>query len=442
MKRVLVVDDEEVLARSICRYLNKRGVQADYVLNATDALATFDQTPKPDITFIDYRIGGDDGVELLSALCKEHPDMIAIIITGHGDIDLAVRAMKAGAKDFLIKPIILSNIAEITTTLLKTRVVEEPGSTAHTAQSAILGRSPAATELRQSIGRIVHAVGAMERDLPAVLITGESGTGKELIARALHQDGPRADRPFVTINCAALPADLVESELFGHIRGAFTDAKQSQPGLFEVADGGVLFLDEIGDMPQPVQAKLLRVLEERTVRRIGARDDQPVDVWIIAATNQRLSELVAKRRFRADLMYRLQVLWIDAAPLRERDADILVLANEFLRHSAERYRTQPAQLSAKARAQLISHPWPGNVRELRNVIERAVLAAEDGVIEELHIILASAQAADTTSLQTMEVSMLQSALEKSQGNVTRAARILGISRDTMRYRMTKHGLSK
>lgn len=443
MAHVLVVDDEEILAKTICRFLKKRQIDATYATTAAEAIQLFSKGDRPAITFVDYRIGRDSGVDLLSNMRRTDPAANIVMMTGHGDIHVAVNAMKAGASDFLIKPVPLDDIAEVANIALRSHspVQANPGSPAN---EEILGRSAATARLRATIDRILEATRDLQHNLPSVLITGESGTGKELVARALHANGTRADKPFIPVNCASLPAELIESELFGHERGAFTDAKGARTGLFEAADGGIIFLDEIGDMPMDAQAKLLRVLEERTVRRIGAEHAKPIDVWVIAATNQHLAELVSAGKFRGDLMFRLQVIWVEVPPLCERDSDVIHIATHMLEDFARQYGKPVSRLTAEARARLVEHQWPGNVRELRNVMERAVIMADGGPIDARHIALTGSgdtKPGNDSSLLDMERSMLEKALNQSNGNVTRAAAILGISRDTMRYRIDKFGLS-
>ena len=450
MTKVLIIDDEEVLARTICSYLRKRDIEAVYALSAREALVRFSSFA-PDITFLDYRIGNDDGIELLERMREISADAQVVMMTGHGDVGLAVQAMKRGASDFLTKPVPLSTVAALAGAFTPGATRDQPRprhDTSSGGAGGMLGRSAAIDEARKCIGRIIGAASAASGEPPPVLITGESGTGKELAARALHAGGPRAKKPFVAVNCASLPAELVESELFGHERGAFTDAKASKPGLFEAANGGVLFLDEVGDMPLDAQAKLLRVLETRSFRRVGALKEQPVDVWVIAATNRNLAQRVAEGRFRSDLMFRLQVLWVDLPSLRERSSDVLMLAEHFLAESARRYGRMVPRLSTEARARLVGHGWPGNVRELRNVMERALLVSDDGVVDAHGIMLpdstgpAVCTEGAAMTLQDIEVSTLKGALTRSDGNVSRAAGLLGISRDTLRYRMQKFGLGR
>jgi transcriptional regulator with PAS, ATPase and Fis domain len=323
----------------------------------------------------------------------------------------------------------------------------------HASLDALVGTSPAMQSLRELI-RAVSGIEPTDNSPAApILVLGETGTGKELVARACHQTGSRAKAPFIEINCAALPAHLIEGELFGFEKGAFTDAHARKIGLIEAADGGTLFLDEIGELELTLQAKLLRVLENLRVRRIGALSDRQVNVRIVAATNRDLDEQVREGRFRADLMYRLKVFQIHIPPLRARQEDIPVLAHHFLTHLASRYGRDKLDIDSSALVALAAHDWPGNVRELRNVLERAVLLQRTGSLSPRDLILAvpSRVAFDAValpasgeprSLDSVEREHVQRALAQCAGNVSKAAKLLGISRDTLRYRMERHGLQR
>lgn len=443
MNPILIVDDEEILARTIAQFLRKRGFNTCYATDEKQAWDLFEKE-KPAICLLDYRLGSSDGVELLARLKKARPQTEVIMMTGYGDMQVAITAMKAGAKDFLVKPVPLTSIASMMAGLAS----KETPLQARSGASRILGHSGTALEIRSSVERIVESTRSLSEHLPSVLITGESGTGKDLVAQAIHQDGVRSDGQMVCVNCASLPSELVESELFGHVKGAFTDARTDKKGLFESAHGGVLFLDEIGDMPLEAQAKLLRVLESKTIRRVGSNHDIAVDVWVIAATNQCITSMVADGKFRADLMFRLQVLWVEVPPLRARDSDVLLLATEFLTEFSTKYKRPVKTLSSDARANLLKHQWPGNIRELRNLIERAVLLCSGDQLESKHLHFSGPPSADSVRLDNSatltegEIYLLRNALEKTSGNVTRAASLLGVTRDTLRYRMEKHGLGR
>ncbi|HMW17869.1 MAG TPA: sigma-54 dependent transcriptional regulator [Accumulibacter sp.] len=324
----------------------------------------------------------------------------------------------------------------------------------HDARQQILGESVAIVALRTRIARIADVQGA--HSLPPVLITGETGTGKELVARAFHYDGARCNRPFIELNCAAIPANLLEAELFGHERGAFTDAKERRIGLLEAADGGTLFLDEVAEMDLALQAKLLKVIEDGRFRRIGSVHERQADLRIVAATHQDLEERIRQGSFRADLYFRLRVLQVNVPPLREREGDALLLAGRFLDEFAHRYRRGSLRFSAQAVRAIAEHHWPGNVRELRNVVEQAVLLAADSEIALQDLCLpvrrtnsetvagvmpiVSDEDADGSTLDRIEREVLLGALAEAGHNVSQAARKLGISRDTLRYRMEKHRL--
>jgi transcriptional regulator with PAS, ATPase and Fis domain len=317
----------------------------------------------------------------------------------------------------------------------------------------LIGESPNLLQLKASIRRVVQVNTASGIAPPSILITGETGCGKELVARACHYESPRRDGPFIEVNCAAIPANLLETELFGHERGAFTDARERKIGLIEAADGGTLFLDEIGEADLAIQAKLLKVLEDQRIRRLGSVQERRVDVRVITATNQSLEERVQEGRFRADLLYRLRVVNFHVPPLRERGADIQLLANRFLQQFARRYGKPALAFTPDAVDALGAFSWPGNVRELRNIVEQSVLIVQDATIDVTDLSLPRiAQsvtdhprlnvAADGIELAAVELDLIRQALEKTGWNITRAARMLGVSRDTLRYRVDKHGLTR
>ena len=454
---VVVVEDEAVLAKNILIYLERYGYEVHLAGSAEEGLALLEHV-RPDAVVLDFNLPGIDGLEALARIRAFDAGIHVLMLTGHGSVEMAVDAMKAGAFDFLTKPLALSKLR-----LLLDKAIGQSRRDsaldyyqkrdARAAPEGLLGESAPMLALKQTLAQLLQAESQMrDGDAPAVLVLGETGAGKELVARALHFNGPRRARPFVELNCAALPAQLLESELFGHERGAFTDARERKLGLVETAEGGTLFLDEIGDMDIALQAKLLKLLEEKTVRRLGSLREQRVDVRIVAATHRPLEALVRDGRFRADLYFRLRVVQVRLPPLRERGADILLLARHFLRHHAARYGKPTPALASAGEAALLHYGWPGNVRELRNVIEQAVLLNTHGVIGADDLALSrlgapaavspaaeQREAADLT-LPEMERQALVKALDLSDGNVTRAARELGISRDTLRYRIEKYGL--
>ena len=458
---VLVIEDEAVLAKNILIYLERYGYEVHLAKSAEEGLALLDSV-RPDAVLLDFNLPGINGLEALARIHAFDAGIHVLMLTGHGNVEIAVDAMKAGAFDFLTKPVALSKLR----LLLDKAIGQARRDSAldyyqkrdaqQSTRDGLLGESAPMLALKQTLAQLVQAEARMrDADGPAVLVLGETGTGKEVVARALHFNGPRQGKPFVELNCAALPAQLLESELFGHERGAFTDARERKLGLVETAEGGTLFLDEIGDMDVALQAKLLKLLEEKSVRRLGSLREQRVDVRIVAATHRPLETLVREGRFRADLYFRLGVVQLRLPPLRERGADILLLARHFLQHHAARYGKPAPVLTAAAEAVLLGYSWPGNVRELRNVIEQAVLLNTGAAITPQQLALSSLGSgapgaqpavpavpavASELTLPEMERQALVNALQLNDGNVTRAARELGISRDTLRYRIEKHGL--
>ncbi|PWS35668.1 sigma-54-dependent Fis family transcriptional regulator [Falsiroseomonas bella] len=449
---ILLVEDEATLARNVQRYLERDGFELRIAATMRAGWRDFEEF-RPDVVLLDLNLPDGSGLDLLARIRAADRQAKVIILTGHGSVQTAVEAMKSGAWDYLAKPIALGELKLLVDKALGQGRMEETLSyyrgrdARQGGLEAMLGASPAITDLKARIAGLLQAERAMaEGDAPPpVLIRGETGSGKELVARALHYDGRRAEAPFIEVNCATLPAQLVEGELFGHERGAFTDARERRIGLVEAAHGGTLFLDEIGELEPAVQAKLLKVLEDRTVRRLGAVRERRVDVRFVAATHRPLEALVKEGRFRADLYYRLSVVQLVVPPLRERAGDAAMLAAHFLALHGRRYGRPGLRLDAAALDLVARHPWPGNVRELRNAMEQAALAA--GEARELgaaHVALAPAPGADLPSpgptLRQMERDTLVQMLDRTGGNVSQAARLLGISRDTMRYRMAKHGL--
>ena len=462
---VLVIEDEATLARNVKTYLQRNGYDAETAGSAEEGLAAFDRF-KPEAVVLDLRLPGMDGLAALARLRALDPNLIVVMLTGHGSVETAVEAMKAGAYDFLTKPVSLSKLGLLLEKALgevrrdETLQYHERRNAAHAGLENLLGESEPMHALKNKLAQVIEAERRLtDADAPAVLVTGETGVGKEVVARALHYSGQRADKPFVEINCASIPAQLLESELFGHERGAFTDARERKLGLVETAQGGTLFLDEIGDMDLGLQAKLLKLLEEKSVRRVGSLRDQKVDVRIVAATHRPLEALVRESRFRSDLYFRLRVVELPVPPLRERGADILLLARHFLAVHGARYGKPGLRFSAATERLLDAHCWPGNVRELRNVVEQAVLLAAGPTVELERASLSPVSAAppqpaaaqpaaaavdstpESSRLDRAERALLLESLETTQWNVSRAARLLGVSRDTMRYRMEKFRLA-
>lgn len=460
---VLIIEDETILAKNIRLYLERMGFDVRTAESAEDGQQQIEQF-RPDIILLDYQLPGRNGLEFLAQLHRQDPGIPVVMLTGQASVDMAVEAMKLGAVDFLTKPIVLGKLKLLIEKVLgaerteKTLAYYRDRDSQGSGIARLLGESHPIRQLKDLVQRLLEAEAALGDDEPpAVLITGETGTGKEVLAKAIHYDGPRKSGPFIELNCGSIPAQLLEAELFGHERGAFTDAKERKLGLVEAADGGTLFLDEIGDMDAALQVKLLKLLEEKTVRRLGSVRDQKVNVRIIAATHQPLERLVSEGRFRSDLFFRLRIVQLALPALRERSEDILLLARHFLAHQCGRYHKGPLRFSAEAEKAMLSYPWPGNVRELRNIIEQTVLLAITPLIEPAHLPfcamlggpLASNPPAQENSplesgltLEQAEREMLSQALNKTAWNVTHAARILGISRDTLRYRLDKHSLTR
>jgi len=455
---ILIIEDEATLAKNMRIYLERDGFEVRVVDSAEAGLALLDIF-RPDAVILDFNLPGMDGIEAIEQLRARAPEAQIIMVTGHGNVELAVEAMKRGAFDFLTKPVPLSKLrmllekafGEVHRDSALAYYQQRDAEQTRTDLDSLLGESAPMRELKAMLRQVLNAERQLrDDDAPAVLVLGETGTGKELVARALHYNGPRRDKPFVELNCASIPAQLLESELFGHERGAFTDARERKLGLVETAEGGTLFLDEIGDMEAGLQAKLLRLLEEKTVRRVGSLRDQQVNVRIVAATHRSLESLVREKLFRADLYYRLRVVQLTLPPLRERGHDVLRLAEHFIDEHARRYGKATPMLTPAARNALERHSWPGNVRELRNVLEQSVLLCLDGRIDAGQLALssnvadvvgASPGAGAATTLESMERQMLARALERTGWNVSRAARELGLSRDTLRYRIEKLKLS-
>lgn len=462
-RAILVIEDEAVLGKNIRIFLERSGLDVRVAESAEEGLALLDVF-KPDAVVLDFNLPGINGLEALSRIRAFDQRLPVVMITGHGSVELAVEAMKAGARDFLTKPVALAKLK-----LLLDKAFDETQRDSaldyyrqRDAEAmdltSLYGDSPAMLALKQKLRQLLDAESRLQdSEGPAVLVLGETGTGKELVARALHYNGPRRDKPFVELNCASIPAQLLESELFGYERGAFTDARERKLGLVETAEGGTLFLDEIGDMDLGLQAKLLKLLEEKTVRRIGSLRDQRVNVRIVAATHRPIESLVREGRFRADLYFRLCVFQITLPPLRERGGDILSLARHFIAIHSARYGKHPPVLSPQAEALLLAHPWPGNVRELRNVLEQAVLLCSGPVLDTANLLLSRttpeapaaedtggdrAEAAGQGTLEEIERKALFDALRQTGWNVSRAARVLGVSRDTLRYRIDKYGLTE
>ncbi|MEX0893566.1 MAG: sigma-54 dependent transcriptional regulator [Gemmatimonadota bacterium] len=451
-QRVVVCDDELLIRMWLEDHLREEGYEVETVADGGALLSALDTTPA-DLVLLDLRLPDGLGIDLLPELKQADPSMPVIMMTAYGEVETAVSAVRRGAHHFLEKPIALPELLLLIEQALDTRRLRNEveryrdGFRWQFAGVTLVGRSLAMRRVAELITRIGS------RGAPTyVLIRGDSGTGKDVVARAIHARGPRAGRPFINVNCTALPEHLVESELFGHERGAFTDAREDKKGLFELAHGGTIFLDEIGDMPRAAQAKLLGVLENHTLRRVGGVRDIEVDVHVLAATNRDIEAAVGRGDFREDLFYRLNVVPIILPPLRERPEDIGPLALHFTATLAGELRAPPRTLTPEAIQLLERSPWPGNARQLRNILERALLLHDGEVlgVEQLpDDLVGVAGGVDAPrvvlpptglSLDELERELICQALERTDGNKTGAARLLGLSRDTLRYRLEKYGI--
>ncbi len=440
--RILVVDDEPQTARIIERMATHFGYEVVVAESVDSAIRRFDET-EFDAVLTDLNLGRQNGFDLLRYVRERADEIPVIMITGYATIDSAMEAIQAGAYDYLAKPPALESLGALlhravekkrSTREQRGRPDEEPGA----GFDNIVGKSPEMLDVYKTVARV--APGRIN-----VLILGESGTGKELVARALHRRSPRAERRFVPVNVSAIPEGLLESELFGHVRGAFTGATASRRGLFEEAHHGTLFLDEIGDLSLPLQAKLLRVLQEQRIKPVGGNEEIEVDVRLVGATHQNLEEMVRARHFREDLYYRLNVISIRLPPLRDRPEDIRLLLEHFLRKYAHETGHPAAHFSAEAERSLVQYDWPGNVRELANVVERAVVLSPHGPITPdalpAQVLGESPRpeppSAGRMTLAEMSERYIRQVLDQTGGNRTQAARILGISRRTLHRMATR-----
>ena len=464
---ILLIEDEITLAKNIKLYLEDYDYEVQVTETGAQALKALD-TFQPDIILLDYQLPGINGLEFLDKLRAIESVAKVIMVTAHGNTQVAVDAMKAGAVDYLTKPLRLSELKLLIDKTVSIERIEQALTYYCDKQievkglSKLLGNSLPMRTLKHRLLDLLEAERQLsEQVAPSVLITGETGAGKELVAQALHYDGLRESKPFIEVNCASIPSHLLESELFGFERGAFTDAKQRKLGLVEAADGGTLFLDEVGDLGLEAQAKLLKLLEDKVVRRLGGVRDHKVNVRIVAATNRPLQSLVQQQLFRADLYFRLKVIQVEIPPLRERDGDIMLLANHFLDINKVRYGKFQLHFNEEAKQVLQQYIWPGNVRELSNVIEQAVLLCRADAITpgqlalstELHSTAGSGKvpvadgesldlSAGAIDLDEIERQLISQTLENNGWNISKAARLLGLSRDTLRYRIEKHKLKR
>jgi two-component system nitrogen regulation response regulator GlnG len=478
VRKVLIVDDESSIRFVLARTCERAGVPWEEAGSAEEARvklrALGTGREGVGLVLLDVRLPGDDGLKLLSEIGGRTDSPFVVVMTAEDTMRTAVEAMKRGAADYLGKPFDLNRVERIVRDLASSPHEGEPEATAAAGEGAaegaaegrrfrevalpetLVGRSPAMVEVYKEVGRVA-------RTEMTVLLMGESGTGKELVARAVHANSTRAKGPFITVNMAAIPKDLIESELYGHEKGSFTGAVERRPGKFELASGGTLFLDEIGELPIELQAKLLRVLQEREVDRVGGQRPLPVDVRIVAATNADLARSVEEGRFRRDLYYRLAVVPIRLPPLRERESDVILLARHFISRYGEQLKGRALTLARDAEPLLLAHPWPGNVRELQNVVQRALLKlngtrlsssdlvgllpaaahAERGLTGMVEAILdgpAPESGRYQQALASVEAPLLAAALTRTKGNQLRAAELLGMNRNTLRERMRALGM--
>jgi DNA-binding NtrC family response regulator len=429
MTKVLIVDDEPLYRHGLFELLRRPGLKVEVAADGDEALRLFRRGGHR-LVISDLSMPGLDGLGLMRAVKREAPSTHVVLLSGVGTIQAALAAVREGADDFLEKPISRAQLDEVLARV-----------NAPLPASGIVSRTPAMRELLERARRIASTDATL-------LLQGESGTGKEMVARAIHSWSPRAEAPFVALNCAAMPDTLVEAELFGHERGAFTDARTSRAGVIEQAEGGTLFLDEIGEMPAAAQAKLLRVLQDKCVRRLGGNTPKEVNVRFIAATNRSLRDLVRERLFREDLYYRLDVMTLELPPLRERPEDIPLLADHFVQRFASAYARPAPRLTAAALERLGVHAWPGNVRELENILHRAVIEATGAEIDVTHLALDTAPASVAggaselagRSWDAVEKELIMATLARVGGNRRRAAQLMGMGERTLRNRLREYRL--
>jgi two-component system, NtrC family, response regulator AtoC len=439
-RKILVVDDDPKIRESLCEALTEDGGVVRTAESASAALSAVAEDP-PDLVISDVRMPGTDGLELLRLLRERSHDVDVILMTAFDDMSTVVAAMREGAFEFLVKPLDLHELRRLLDKVFADRRIRR--SDRRTAQpegssgsDELIGRHPRMIEIYKQVGKLA-------RTRSNVLIRGETGTGKELVARAIHFSSEEADEPFVPVNCTALPEALLESELFGHVKGAFTGAVERRQGRFALAGRGTIFLDEIGDTSPEFQAKLLRVLQEREFYPVGAERPERTEARVVAATHRDLEKLMDADRFRSDLYYRLQVVEITVPPLRDRLTDLPLLADHLVQRTAARLRRPPPALSPEALGILAAHHWPGNVRELENCLQRAVVLSTGGVIRPEHIFIghgAEGAAEASGTLEEVERAHLARVYRSTEGHKSRTADLLGISRPRLDRLLRKHGL--
>ncbi len=456
--KVLIVEDETILAKAVNKRITRSGFNSEIAGDIETAHEKF-KAFSPDLILLDMRLPDGSGLDFLTDVRNKYDSNAAVIVmSAYGEIEDAVQAMKLGASDYLKKPVDLDELMLNVEKVMRRQETEqkltysskrEQHAVEHSANTIdFLGNCKAIKDVKKQVERIAQLTMNADAVPPTVLILGETGTGKDVLARVLHSKSARMQKPFVHMDCASLPKDLIEAELFGHEKGAFTNAHVARTGLIEAAEDGVLFIDEIGELPLDLQGKLLAVLERRSMRKVGSTQEIPVQAWFVAATNRDIESLSESGEFRSDLFYRLNVLSITLPPLRERGNDAMILANHFAAQTAKRYALETPEFNDDAKDSILNYEWPGNIREMKHLIERAVLLSggEEITSEQLALVNKPKQAVvmeetkDDLTLSEAELNMIKQALEKTNGNVSKAARELGITRMALRYRMKKYNL--
>lgn len=454
--KILIVDDNEDLLKAAKMFLKRHMGQVDIEKNP-EAIPALLNNDNYDVILLDMNFtkdvsSGSEGYFWLEKILQIDPSAVVVLITAYGDVQMAVKAIKAGATDFVLKP---WENEKLLATLFSAMRLRESRDEIHTLRiknqefnqvqnekySDIIGTSPSMQKIFQTIDRVAHTDAN-------VLILGENGTGKEMIARAIHRNSPRKNESFVSVDLGSITETLFESELFGHKKGAFTDAKEDRPGRFEMAHGGTLFLDEIGNLSLPLQAKLLTVLQNRRVSRVGSNKETPIDIRLICATNMPLYDMVKENRFRQDLLYRINTIEIEIPSLRDRMEDIPLLASHFLKQYAGKYSKNISKISEGAMARMHKHPWPGNIRELQHSLERAIILSNSSVLqpEDFNFTVGTSKDTDQNlsldqyNLDEVEKLLIRKVLKKYNGNITQAASELGLTRSSLYRRLEKHGL--
>jgi len=449
--RVLVIDDEPDIRELLEITINRMGLETDSAEDVATAIAHL-QAQEYGLCLTDMKLPDGNGLDIINYIQREHPDTPVAMITAFGSTETAIDALKAGAFDFVNKPIDIERLRTLIDTALKlSQGIEQID---YDCQVQLLGKTPVIESLRSKVSKL-------SRSQAPVYISGESGSGKEVVARLIHANGPRGSKPFIPVNCGAIPSELMESEFFGHTKGSFTGALENKQGLFEAANGGSLFLDEVADMPLPMQVKLLRAIQEKAIRKVGSNDEVSIDVRILSATHKDLADEVESERFRRDLFYRINVIELKVPALRERQADIPLLADFALSKLAAEWQIEKPQISTDAMSALKKYPFPGNVRELENTLERAYTLCENNIIQAHDLQLQSFQASQPVSnsshalgiddpknafgdlegyLENIEKHVIEAALEETRWNKTAAAELLGISFRQLRYKLKKINL--